>query len=263
MAQSARSTAAGVAPGPVQGRVLASVLRTLLSPLLAPLLAPVLAPLLALALAGLLIACSDPAPRSRSFITSAEGLRTPADRPVGLNPLGSLDTCQLGAPPLTPGRSPARVLVSRPEAFTREASEMIQALREAMAESAEQLPPVRFLLAPVPVVDAAQARDLGRACEALIVLWEPRLTKSLALTLPDPARVPLRDLVQERLCEFGNHQEQLRILHLTIAGLLSLRENEYERAALYMGAARAIDNRCFRLPGVGTPAAEPPAGGKP
>lgn len=208
--------------------------------------------LMALVAAG----CSSPAPRKRSFMASAEGVRAPADEPVGLNPLGSLDTCRIGegepGSEWQPG-TPARVLVSRPEAFTREASQMIQALREALAQPTAGLPPVAFLLTPQPITNEAQARSMGRGCHALIVLWEPRRTKTLELTLPDPTRVPLRDLVQTQLCEFGNHQEQLRILYLTIAGLVSLRDNEYDRAVLYMDTARAIDNRCLHLPGADAP----------
>ena len=192
-------------------------------------------------------ACSEPEPRKRSFMESAEGVRTP-DVPVGLNPLGSLDTCPGRAEPPTLGQ---RVLISRPEHFTREASQMIAALREALVKRDARLPPVEFLLAPRQIETSAQARRLGEACNAMIVLWEPGQTKTLALTLPQPAQVPLRDLVQERLCEFGDHTEQLNILYLTIAGLLSLRENEYDKAVLYMESARAIDTFCLHLPGAG------------
>ncbi len=199
--------------------------------------------LLALALS----ACSEPEPRKRSFMESAEGVRTP-DVPVGLNPLGSLDTCPGRADPPAVGQ---RVLISRPEHFTREASQMIAALREALATREAKLPPVQFQLAPQQIANSAQARQLGQACNALIVLWEPGQTKTLELTLPRPSQVPLRDLVQERLCEFGDHTEQLNILYLTIAGLLSLRDNEYDKAVLYMESARAIDTFCLHLPGAG------------
>jgi len=205
-------------------------------------------PLAVLLLAVLLLgACSTPEPRKRSFMASAEGVRTPADVPVGLNPLGSLDTCRPSEAAVQERRS--RVLVSRPEHFTREASQMISVLREALSNKADALPDVEFQLAPTRIQSAREARELGQRCGALIVLWEPGQAKTLELTLPEPSQVPLRDLVQQRLCEFGDHSEQVRILYLTIAGLLSLRENEYDKAALYMESARAIDTHCLHLPG--------------
>ncbi|HKI97470.1 MAG TPA: hypothetical protein VKB51_03240 [bacterium] len=210
-------------------------------------------PVAALLGALLLAACSAPAPSKRSFMQSAEGVRASANVPVGLNPLGSLDTCRPGAMPTEPAN---RVLVSRPEDFTREASQMISALREALSDPKSGVPPVEFWLAPGRIESIRQARQLGRDCGAVIVLWEPGETKTLELTLPEPAEVPLRDLVQERLCEFGDHTEQVNILYLTIAGLLSLRENEYDKAVLNMNAARTIDTHCFHLPGSG-PAAPP------
>jgi hypothetical protein len=198
--------------------------------------------------AVLLGACSEPAPSKRSFMESAEGIRAPADVPVGLNPLGSLDTCQ---PAENPGAPANRVLISRPEDFTREASVMISTLRQALADPQAKLPPVEFRLTPSPITSREQARQLGRACGAVIVLWEPGQTKTLELTLPQPAEVPLRDLVQQQLCEFGDHTEQVNILYLTIAGLLSMRENAYDKAVLYMNSARTIDTHCLHLPGTG------------
>ncbi|HEX9842520.1 MAG TPA: hypothetical protein VGC20_07205, partial [bacterium] len=146
---------------------------------------------------------------------------------------------------------------------TQEASLMISALGEALRQRDPALPRVEFRLAPERIATAEQAARLGRACGAMIVLWEPGQTKTLALTLPQPAQVPLRDLVQERLCEFGNHNEQLNILYLTIAGLLSMRENEYDKAVLYMESARTIDNHCLHLPGSGPAGAAPSPGSLP
>jgi hypothetical protein len=167
-------------------------------------------------------------------------------------PLNSLDTCRPGAAGGTaPAVAPHRVLISRPEDFTREASHMISALREALSTRDDRLPAVSFQLAPTRIASAEQAARLGTGCGAVIVLWEPGETKTLELTLPNPAQVPLRDLVQKRLCEFGDHQEQLNILYLTIAGLLSMRENNYDKAVLYMESARAIDTHCLHLPGAG------------
>jgi hypothetical protein len=217
-----------------------------------------LALLAAVVLALLLGACaSDLPPRKRSFMASAEGMRRPAERPVGLNPLGALDTCRPGEGVSSSPPPPPRVLVSRPEHFTQEASLMISALGEALRQRDPGLPRVEFQLAPERIATAEQAARLGRACGAMIVLWEPGQTKTLELTLPQPTQVPLRDLVQERLCEFGNHNEQLNILYLTIAGLLSMRENEYDKAVLYMESARTIDNHCLHLPGSGPAGAAP------
>lgn len=210
---------------------------------LALLLVPMLAGMLWLG------ACSEPAPAKRSFMESAEGVSAPAEVPVGLNPLGQLDTCRPGD---MPEGDANRVLVSRPEDFTEDASTMISTLRQALLRPSAGLPPVEFWLAPVPIHGVAQARALGQHCKAMIVLWEPGQAKTLELTLPVPSDVPLRDLVQERLCEFGDHTEQINSLYLTIAGLLSLRENEYDKAVLYMRSARTIDDYCLHLPGLPT-----------
>lgn len=190
-------------------------------------------------------ACSQPVVRKRSFMASARGVRENVEVPVGLNPLGTLDTCRPGEQPVSPLK---RVLVSRPELFTEEASLMISALREELALPTNEIPAVEFQLTDRVIRSGAQAEWLGRRCGALIVLWEPRQTKTLEMTLPHPAQIPLRALMRKRLCEFGSHQEQLNILYLTIAGLLTLRENDYEKAVFFMKSARAIDNGCLRLP---------------
>jgi hypothetical protein len=204
------------------------------------------------ALGVFLLACSEAPPRKRSFMESAAGVRAPVEVPVGLNPLGSLDTCRPET--VSAGQKP-RVLVSRPEYFTGEASRMISALRESLAHPSEGVPAIEFVLSQGVIAEEGQAVAQGRLCGALIVLWEPGQTKTLALTLPRPTEIPLRDLVQSRLCEFGTRSEQLRILYLTIAGLLSLRENNYARALFYMETARDIDNGCLQLPGGGGAAA--------
>jgi hypothetical protein len=208
--------------------------------------------LLALFLVLLVGACSNPEPRKISFMANAEGARGPTDVPVGLNPLGSLDTCLPASGP-RPGN---HVLISRPETFTHDASLMISALRDALSGQREGQPSAAFLLAPARITSAEQARTLGQRCGSLLVLWEPGQARTLELTLPEPTRVPLRELVQTQLCEFGDHSEQLRILYLTIAGLLSLRENDYEKAVFYMNTARTLDNHCLHLPGAaqGSPA---------
>ena len=198
-------------------------------------------------------ACSEPVVRKRSFMSSARGVHKDVEVPVGLNPLGTLDTCRPGAKALPPLN---RVLVSRPEFFTEEASRMISALREELAEPETGIPAVEFRLTDRAIRTGTQAKWLGRYCGALIVLWEPRQTKTLEITLPRAAQIPLRPLVRRRLCEFGSHREQLNILYLTIAGLLALRENDYEKAVVFMNSARVIDNGCLRLPA--RKAVEPP-----
>ena len=200
---------------------------------------------LAAVVALLAAACAQPQVRKRSFMSSARGVRQKVEVPVGLNPLGSLDTCRPGGSPKQLGN---RVLVSRPEHFTEEASYMISALRETLADPGQEIPAVDFRLADRSIASRDEAVRIGVQCGALIVLWEPHQTKTLELTLPHPSQIPLRRMVQERLCEFGNHQQQLNILYLTIAGLLTLRENDYEKAVFYMRSARAIDNGCLRLP---------------
>lgn len=200
---------------------------------------------IAVSVVTLAAACSEPQVRKRSFMTSARGVHRNVEVPEGLNPLGTLETCRPGTkfpPPLN------RVLVSRPEFFTEEASLMISALREVLAEPENDIPQVEFRLTDRAIRDGSEAELLGRLCGAMIVLWEPHQTKTLEMTLPHPAQIPLRRLVRNRLCEFGSHQEQLNILYLTIAGLLTLRENDYEKAVIFMKSARAIDNGCLKLP---------------
>lgn len=212
--------------------------------------------LLALLLAAVLTAaCSEPRVRKRSFMSSAQGVRKSVEVPEGLNPLGSLDTC-------TPDGGASRpvnlVLVSRPEFFTEEASLMISALRETLARPDSGIPTVEFQLSGHSIRNRPDAVRLGNQCGAIIVLWEPGQTKTLELTLPRPSQVPIQRLVQERLCEFGDHQQQLNILYLTIAGLLTLRENDYDKAVFYMKTARAIDNSCLKMPQPGEPEQEKP-----
>ena len=198
-------------------------------------------------IAVLTSACAEPRVRKRSFMSSARGVHKNVESPSGLNPLGTVDTCRPGTEALPPLN---RVLVSRPEFFTEEASLMISALREGLAKPENDIPAVEFQLTGRAIRTHAQAERLGRHCGALIVLWEPGQTKTLEMTLPHPAQIPLRALARKRLCEFGSHREQLNILYLTIAGLLALRENDYEKAVFFMNSARVIDDGCLQLPGL-------------
>lgn len=190
-------------------------------------------------------ACSQPEVRKGSFMTSAQGVHKNPNLPVGLNPLGSVETCLPAAEAQPPGN---RVLVSRPEYFTEEASKMIANLREVVTEPKNRFPAIEFQLADRQVRSDQEARFLGLRCGALIVLWEPFQTKTLVMTLPHPSQIPLRQMAQKQLCEYGSHQEQLSILYLTIAGLLTMRKNDYEKAVFYMKSAQGIDNGCLHLP---------------
>jgi hypothetical protein len=177
--------------------------------------------------------------------------REEAAEPAGLNPLGALETCR------DPGKAEAprpRVLVSRPEFFTEKASLMIVSLREALADNKEGLEPPLMLLSPRPIRSPEDARAQGARCAALIVLWEQRESQTLELTLPFPARVPLRGLVHRRLCEFGDHSEQATILYFTILGLTAVLKNDYTQAQYFLTAAKNIDVECLHLPGGGLPA---------
>ena len=147
--------------------------------------------------------------------------------PVGLNPLGFLETCRKGG--VRDDRE-ERVLISPPEFFTREASLMIGSLGEALESDSPREKKVVLLLSPGPITSSEQAATEGLRCEALIVLWEREDSKTLELTLPEPSRIPLRSLVKENLCEFGNHSQQLTVLYLTILGLTALREPDYDKA---------------------------------
>jgi len=206
------------------------------------------------------LSCSSAPRRKDTFVGQADGGKEQQEVPVGLNPLGSLDTCgEIGPAPA----DESRVLVSRPEYFTMEASRMILSLREALGNSRDIPGKVSFLLSPGPLETQEKAVRIGQECQALIVLWEPGYTKTLRLTLPQPSQVPLRSLARERLCEFGNHGEQLNILYTTIAGLLAMRENDYDKAVIYLEAASQMDDHCLKLPGGGTgmPGADPGARG--
>jgi len=127
---------------------------------------------------------------------------------------------------------------------------MLSTLRQGLAESRPVGKAVQFLVAAQPIETEALARREGERCGALVVLWEPFGTRTLELTLPNPARIPLRASVYPRLCEFGNYQEQYDILRLTITGLLSMLDNEYDRAVYFLDLAKRIDSHCLHLPGV-------------
>lgn len=206
------------------------------------------APLMGVLLAAGLAACSTaPEPSKTSFMSLTEGMREPVNTPTGLNPLGTLESCAAAAPARALGE---RVLVSGPEQFTREASIMLAALRQALADDRPDGKRVQFLVADRTIDSRDLARKEGERCGALVVLWEPFGSRSLELTLPNPARIPLRATVYSVLCEFGNYQEQYDILYLTITGLLAMLDNRYERAGFYLDQAKRIDSHCLQLPGV-------------
>ena len=197
------------------------------------------------AAAALLIvtACESPQPRKRTFIGQGEGRRV-VSQPAGLNPLGALRTCEdAGEQDGT-----ERVLVSRPDYFTQNASRMIVSLREALAENREARELLELQLSRGVINSPEDAVGEGRRCGALIVLWEQRKSQTLEITLPQPAKVPLRAQVKENLCEFGNHSEQVTILYYTIIGLAAMVNHDYEQAQYYLDAANRIDVDCLRIP---------------
>ncbi len=204
----------------------------------------------------LLAGCSTPLPRKRTFIGQAQTIREEVE-PEGLNPLGTLETCENGTGAWADGQ---RVVVSRPEYFTESASLMILALREALGENEKELKDLDLLLSRHPIADVEQARAVGRQCGALIVLWERRESQTLELTLPHPARVPLRALVQKNLCEFGAHEEQAAVLYLTILGLTAMTKNDYDLASYYLNSAKGIDVECLQLPRGRKPVGNAPTG---
>ena len=194
----------------------------------------------------LLSACSSPPQlRKRSFMGLSKGTFEPVAEPAGLNPLGALRTCPRGNSAPQPGD---RVLVSRPEYFTEDASLMILALREALADNPEGRETLDLELSSVPIQSAEEATTEGTRCGALIVLWEQRKSQTLEMTLPNPARVPLKALVQKKLCEFGDHSEQVTILYLTIVGLTAMVNHDYQVAQYYLDSANRIDVDCLQLP---------------
>ncbi|MBI4083106.1 MAG: hypothetical protein HY423_10895 [Candidatus Lambdaproteobacteria bacterium] len=209
-----------------------------------------LEPRVVLALAALLlalVACSGELPAKRTFVGGTQGARETVEVPVGLNPLGTLPTCAPGAPPLPLAK---RVLISRPDEFTSSASQMISALREALAAPANAGLGVELVLSGAPLGSAAGAAAEGRRCGAMIVFWEPPGAGTLELILPQPARIPLRDALRPRLCEFGSHAEQVNILYQTVLALVSMLDNDYDKALFYINIANQTDDRCLQLPRV-------------
>lgn len=192
-------------------------------------------------------ACSEPQPYKPTFMGRTEGVREPASQPEGLNPLGAIETCR-DKPDLNPAEE--RVLVARPDLFTREASLTITTLRQAIADNYHGQRPVRFLDTRRFIQTEAQAIAEGQRCSALIVLWEVYGTRTLELTVPEPTRIPLKAQLHPRLCEFGNYVEQLQILYLTITGLLATLDNDYDAANASMDMANRIDSHCLQLPKV-------------
>lgn len=200
-------------------------------------------------------ACATGPQRRPTFVGRTEGARETPEAPVGLNPLAALDRCPPAAEALPLSQ---QVLISPPQHFSRRATRMIVQLREALVERSRHGTPVEMWLAGRRLDSAAAARAEGRRCGAMVVFWEPRGTGTLEITLPRAARIPLRQMVRERLCEFGNHQEQLTALYMTVLGLAALLENRHDEALYYMQTANRIDDRCLRLPApAGTPARDP------
>ncbi|HEX9843224.1 MAG TPA: hypothetical protein VGC20_10770, partial [bacterium] len=150
-----------------------------------------------LAAALLLGACAAPPQARRSFMGTASTRPMDTEVAVGLNPLGSLDVCRDALKPLELGN---RVLVSRPEAFSRDASQMIVELRQALGEPPPGEPQVQLMLSAREIDSDAAALAEGRDCGALVVLWEPAGAMSLATAFPFPARIPLRGYQPRPLC---------------------------------------------------------------
>jgi len=197
---------------------------------------------------ALLAACSEPAVRKRTFVGQA-GAQPETSVPVGLNPVGALDTCLPGPEPEPLG---TRVLISRPELFSRRASEIVAALRDALALAPEGAR-VELLLSALPLVSAQQAREEGRRCGAMLVVWEREQDLALEMTLPHPTRIPLRHNVPERLCTYGGNLEQANILYFTILALASTLNQDYDQALFFLNMANRTEQGCLRLPlaGVG------------
>ena len=126
---------------------------------------------------------------------------------------------------------------------------MIVALREALAQEPEVRSSLELMLSGQAIRSAEEARREGIRCDALIVLWEQRTSQTLELTMPNPAQVPLRSLVQKRLCEYGDQSEQATVLYYTIVGLDAMVRNSYEDAQYYLNSANRVDLNCLHLPG--------------
>ena len=197
-------------------------------------------------LAALLLGgCTSPPQARRSFMGTASTRPMDNEVAVGLNPLGSLDVCRDALKPLALGN---RVLVSRPEAFSRDASQMIVELRQALGEPAADDPPVQLMLSAHIIASDDQALAEGRDCGALLVLWEPAGAMSLATAFPFPAQIPLRGYDLRPLCTLGNFYQRVNVLYYTILGTANIMNNRFERARRNLQLAAMIDMECLKLP---------------
>ncbi len=202
--------------------------------------------LAALLFVALLAGCtSTPEPRKRTFVGGATNAAREREVVVGLNPLGSLDVCRSTMQPLPPG---TRVLVSRPETFSREATEMLLRLRDGLVDAEWKDLSIELMLTELPVASREHALAEGRACGALAVLWERRESQLLELELPYPARIPLRHLPFADICAYGSDVQRLQVMYFLILGTAALSENRYDQAQAHLGLAQAIDLDCLKLP---------------
>lgn len=212
----------------------------------APLPAAVAPTAMVLLLAVLLAGCTaTPEPRKRTFVGGATQAAREREVVVGLNPLGSLDVCRGDMQPLPPA---TRVLVSRPETFSREATEMLLRLRDGLVDAAWKDLSIELMLTEQPVASREDALAEGRACGALAVLWERRETQLLSLELPFAARIPLRYAPFADICAYGSDVQRLQVMYFTILGTAALLENRYDQAQAHLGLAHAIDLDCLKLP---------------
>lgn len=197
-------------------------------------------------LSSALTGCSTRAPRKRSFMGSSSPTLQDTEISVGLNPLGSLDIC-LGT--LQPMDLSVRVLVSRPEHFTRNASDMVLRLREGLIGPSRTEIPIELMLTERSVRSRQEALSVGRACGAFVVLWERGSSQFLEMDFPFPTRIPLKNLDQSSICAYGSANQRLNVMYYTILGTAALLDHRYERAQYHLGLANAIDLDCLKLPG--------------
>lgn len=194
---------------------------------------------------ALMAACIRQPRAKRTFVGATTVRPMDAEIAVGLNPLGSLDVCRDSLKPLPLVN---RVLVSRPEVFTQDASQMIVELRQGLGNPSPGEPSIQMMLSVRPITSESQALAEGRDCGALLVLWEPARNQTLELAFPFPTRIPLRDYSVRRLCLLGDFYQRVNVLYYTILGTADIMNNRFQRAQHHLHLANLIDTECLKLP---------------
>ncbi|MDH4120119.1 MAG: hypothetical protein OEV94_00215 [Deltaproteobacteria bacterium] len=188
--------------------------------------------------------CSEPRYSKPTFW--GQGGETPRreDTPNGLNPLGGVEECPAGV------RAPKmvnRVLVSKPQSLSRNATQMLLELKDTLKYSQNMNMVDQMLLSPAPILSVEDALKEGKRCGALVVLWERPSGRNLEMTLVESPPLPYRRPIHDHLCPFGSKTERMDILYNIMAGLGRLQQGETKSAGAFFDRAQWVDACCFRF----------------